>query len=197
MIKNDTEAKVLLAGIGTLLLQESLGDTVSQENVGTKRFTPMVIEGYKRLFNVSCEHYTVENRMGKGFIERGAANIEPAEGAKVNGIAFWVNHSELANLDKRERYYKRIEVPCTDFETGESLGNCHIYMSPLEAEWINRDLNGLLPLWRDIVYARVGAYRIGEAFGKMFDETTYMGDGETLMVDYYKDHLEALMDLKR
>jgi hypothetical protein len=87
-------------------------------------------------------------------------------------------------------------VPHIDFETGEDLGMCHVYESPLEARWLRHDNDQLLPLWRDIVYARVGAYRISEAFGNMYDETTYLADGKTLLVDYYKDHLEALEDLE-
>jgi hypothetical protein len=84
-----------------------------------------------------------------------------------------------------------------DFETGEELGPCHVYESPLDAHWLRNDNAQLLPLWRDIVYARVGAYRISEAFGRMYDATTYLADGKTLLVDYYKEHLEALEDLER
>jgi hypothetical protein len=188
---------VLLGGIGTLLLKESLGDTVSHDNANSKKSIPIIIEGYRRLYNVACSHYEVENRMGHGFIERGAANIEPAPGFSLNGVAFWVDKSELADLDKRERYYKRISAPCKHFETGEELGICQLYMSPLDAEWVIRDNSKLLPLWRDIAYARVGAYRISEDFGKYFDATSYMADGKTLLVDFYKDHLDALSELNR
>jgi hypothetical protein len=86
-------------------------------------------------------------------------------------------------------------VPFYDFETGEELGECHVYESPLNASWLQRDLTKLLPLWRDIVYARVGAYRISEPFGQMYDATTYLADGSTLMIDYYQAHLHQLSDI--
>ena len=43
-----------------------------------------------------------------------------------------------------------------------------------------------MPNWRDIVYARTGAYRISEDFGDYYDQTTYLADGESLTVDNYR-----------
>jgi hypothetical protein len=186
--------KVVLVGFGTLLLQESLKDTTQ----GTEevKFTPIIVKNYRRLFNLLPDHYEADNRLRSDDTEIGAANVEPAEGVDFNGLSFLANTSDLESLDKRERYYKRTTVSYCDFGTGEDLGECYVYESPLDARWLVRDNNKLLPLWRDIVYARVGAYRISEAFGKMYDATTYLADGKTLMIDYYKDHLEALTDLE-
>ncbi|WP_340200660.1 gamma-glutamylcyclotransferase family protein [Ascidiimonas sp. W6] len=186
--------KVVLAGFGTLLLQESLGDTVGKNE--KKKFTPIIIKNYRRLFNLLPDHYEADNVLRTNGTEKGAANIEPAEGFSFNGLSFEADASDLASLDKRERYYKRSIVPYYDFETDEDLGMCHVYESPLNARWLVRNNTDLLPLWRDIVYARVGAYRISEAFGKMYDATTYMADGITLMIDYYKDHMQELEDLE-
>lgn len=185
--------KAVIVGFGTLLLQESLGDTVGSK----KKFRPIIVKNYRRLFNLLPDHYEADNRLRNDYSEIGAANIEPAEGFQFNGLSFEANVSDLENLDARERYYKRSVVPYFDFETGEDLGMCHVYESPLDARWLVRNTAKLLPLWRDIVYARVGAYRISEAFGKMYDATTYLADGKTLMIDYYKDYLEALEDLER
>lgn len=185
------ENKVVIVGFGTLLLQESLGDTIG----GEKKFRPIIVKNYRRLFNLLPDHYEADNRLRTDNSEIGAANIEPAPGEQFNGLSFEANASDLENLDSRERYYKRSIVPYFDFETGEDLGMCHVYESPLEARWLLRNTDELLPLWRDIVYARVGAYRISEAFGKMYDATTYLADGKTLMIDYYKEHLAALEDL--
>ncbi len=187
--------KVIIAGFGTLLLQESLGDSVGQ-NQAKKKFTPIVIKNYRRLFNLLPDHYEADNRLRQDNTEIGAANIEQAEGFEFNGLCFEADAADLDSLDKRERYYVRSQVPCFDFYSGEEIGICQVYESPLDARWLRRDLKELLPLWRDIVYARVGAYRIGEDFGKMYDATTYLADGETLLVDYYKEHLEALQDLE-
>lgn len=186
---------VRIVGYGTLLLHESLGDTVSQENAKKKKFKPIIVKNYRRLFNLLPDHYEADNRLRDDNTEIGAANVEPAEGLQFNGLSFEAFAEDLEQLDGRERYYKRSVVPHYDFETGEHLGECHVYESPLDARWLVRDNDKLLPLWRDIVYARVGAYRISEAFGKMYDQTTYLADGKTLMIDFYKEHLNTLEDL--
>jgi hypothetical protein len=172
-----TVDKVILTGYGTLLLQESLGNTIGKDGAESKKYKPIIIKNYKRLFNLLPEHYVADNRM-------------------FNGLCFEADAADLGNLDKRERYYKRSIVPYFDFYTGEELGLCNVYESPLDATWLCRDSSKLLPLWRDIVYARVGAYRIGEAFGKMYDATTFLADGKTLLVDYYEDWLKLLEDLE-
>ena len=184
-----------MAGYGTLLLKESLGDTVSQQNANEKEFVPVVIKGFKRLYNLFPDHYPAENRLGHGPIEKAAANTVLAEGYLFNAIAFRVKSSELKMLDKRERYYKRVSAPCFEFTTGKPLGECHFYMSDPRARWIENDITRLLPLWKDIVYARVGSYRISENFGKLYDSTSWLADGKTLVVDYYKDYLEELDNL--
>lgn len=187
-----SENTIIIVGFGTLLLQESLGDTIGSD----KQFRPIIVPNYRRLFNLLPDHYEADNRLREDHTEIGAANIEPADGFQFNGLSFEADGNNLEQLDKRERYYKRSVVPHIDFETGEDLGVCHVYESPLDARWLRRDNTQLLPLWRDIVYARVGAYRISESFGKMYDQTTYLADGKTLLVDYYKEHLQALEDLE-
>ncbi len=186
--------KIVIVGFGTLLLQESLGDTVAGDR--PKKLTPIIVKNYRRLFNLLPDHYEASNFLRTDGTEIGAANIEPAEGAHFNGVCFSVVKNELENLDKRERYYKRSIVPYSDFVTGEELGMCHVYESPLDARWLVRNTDDLLPLWRDIVYARVGAYRISNAFGKMYDATTYLADGKTRMINYYKEYINALENLE-
>lgn len=190
------QEKVVLVGFGTLLLQESLGDTIGADGAGRKRFRPIIVKNYRRLFNLLPDHYVADNRLRTDGTEIGAANIEPAAGEQFNGLAYEVDASDLERLDQRERYYVRRPVAYFDFETGEALGQCFVYESEPNARWIVRNVQRLLPLWRDIVYARVGAYRIGTAFGKMYDQTTYLADGKTRLVDYYKDHLEELLRLE-
>ena len=189
-------SKVLIAGYGTLLLQESLGDTISSDGAKNKRFRPIVIEGFQRLFNLKPDHYEADNRLFADGRETGAANVRPLANYEFNGLCFEAEANELEALDKRERYYQRLAAPCRDFFTAEALGTCYVYSSPLDARWLMTDTNQLLPLWRDVVYARVGAYRISQTFGQMYDETTYLADGQTLLVDYYQEHLEDLLNLE-
>jgi hypothetical protein len=123
-------------------------------------------------------------------------NVEPAPGESFNGIAFDVTPDELEALDRRERYYRREAAPVYHFDSREALGEGHFYVSEPDASWIVRDPAKLLPLWRDIVWARTGAYRLGEAFGRCYDETTYLADGRTRMIDRYRDVIEEVDDVE-
>ena len=44
--------------------------------------------------------------------------------------------------------------------------------------------------------ARAGAYGISEAFGRMYDETTFLADGRTLMIDVYRELLKDTSDVE-
>ncbi len=139
----------------------------------------MLVPGFRRLFNLRPDHYDTSDLWGRPGVEQGAMNVEPAAGAVLNALAFTVAPEELERLDRREYVYDRLEVEASDFETGAPLGPCHIYSSKLDARWIERDPSQQLPQWRDVVWARAGAYQIGRPFGETFDRTTYLADGET------------------
>ncbi|MCB1021478.1 MAG: gamma-glutamylcyclotransferase, partial [Acidobacteria bacterium] len=117
-----------LVGYGTLLNQGSLGHSIGQDAAGAKRIVPVIVEGYRRLFNLRPTHYESSSKLSARGIENAAMNVEPAPGARFNALAFSVTQDELAKLDQRERYYKRTSAPLLDFDSGESLGEGHFYM---------------------------------------------------------------------
>jgi hypothetical protein len=178
-----------IVGYGTLLDKGSLGQTIGQDSADGKSYIPVLIKGYKRLFNLQPTHYTPGLKFSTDPIELAAANVEPSGQHEFNGLAFKVDESDLSALDQRERYYTRHSVQVYDFFSQALLGTGFTYSSDLDASWIVRDNALLLPLWRDLVFARNGAYGIDRAFGKKYDETTYMADGETLVIDYYQAHI--------
>lgn len=182
-------AEVFVVGFGTLLDKGSLGQTIGQDSAQNKSFLPVIVKGYKRLFNLRPDHYEPGLKFSAEPIELAAANVEPSRAHEFNGLAFRVDESEFSELDKRERYYKRHEVDIYDFFSNAHIGKGFTYSSELDARWIIRDNALLLPLWRDIVLARNGAYTIDMAFGKKYDDTTYMADGETSVIEYYRTHI--------
>ena len=119
-------------------------------------------------------------------------NVIPAEGAQFNGLAFPVSEADLVALDDRERYYERIRVPILSFPDSRPLGQAWTYSASRDAPAVFPSSEGLLPHWRDVVMAREGAYAIGTDFGTMFDETTFMADGRTLVVDHYRGFLPEI-----
>lgn len=177
-----------IVGFGTLLYQNSLKDTV-KESGDIIEYIPIVIKDYKRIFNVYAEHYTPSHQLSNNGIEMGAANIKYAPGYKCNAVVFESTEADVALLDKRERYYERIEVDAFNYNTNEPLKNVFAYCAKDNFSCIRHSINELLPNWRDIDYARKGAYAISEEFGRLYDASTYLADEKTLMVDHYRNVL--------
>jgi hypothetical protein len=188
-------AETLLVGYGTLLYRGSLGHSIGATPAESKPIIPVVVRDYKRLFNLRPEHYQSSNKLDVAGIELGAMNVEPSTGSSFNAVAMPVSVLELDILDRRERYYRRVAVPVHDFSTGEPVGVGHVYAADLGSHWLDRDVVRLLPRWQDIVWARTGAYAISHDFGQYYDATTYLADGETLMIDFYRHHLPNADDL--
>lgn len=188
-LDTDASKAVFIIGYGTLLYRASLGQTIGRTMADQREMVPVLVTGFRRLFNLRPDHYLASDVWGRAGIENGAMNVEPAASESLNGLAFEVAPEELEQLDRRERYYERLEAEIYDFQTGEPLGPGHIYSSKPDARWIERDPGKLLPLWRDVAWARAGSYAISRRFGETFDRTTYLADGKTLVVDHYRAHL--------
>ena len=183
-------AKLYIIGYGTLLYKESLANTIGG-SAGQKVYIPVIITAYKRIFNLLPDHYTPSFKISKLPVEKAAANVIRNEDSYLNGLAFEVSEEELGELDQREKHYRRVECHAIDFHSREDIGTAMIYTAPYEMDWVTRDPK-YLPDFIDIAYARTGAYRYGQDFGRMYDQTTYLADGVTLMVDHYKNYLEEL-----
>lgn len=188
-------AETLLVGYGTLLYRGSLGKSIGATVAESKSIVPVIVRDYKRLFNLRPEQYQSSHKLNAAGIELGAMNLEPSTGSSFNAVAIPVSALELEILDQRERYYRRVTAPVHDFSTGEPVGLGHVYAADLGSNWLDRDVRQLLPRWQDIVWARTGAYAISHAFGQYYDATTYLADGETLMIDFYRQHLPNAEDL--
>ncbi len=181
----------LLVGYGTLLSRKSVAHTVGK-GAYRKPFIPVIVPGFRRLFNLRPDHYEPSLHLTQEPTEVAAMNVIPSEGERFNGLAFPVSEEDLSVLDERERYYQRIRVPIVAFTDGQSLGEAWTYSAPPGAPAVFEASAGLHPRWRDVVVAREGANAISEAFGTMFDETTYMADGQTLVAHEYREHLPDL-----
>ena len=185
-----------LIGYGTLLNRGSLGRSIGRTSARGKRLIAVLVRDYRRLFNLRPTHYESSDKLSNNPIENGAMNVEEAPGLHFNGLAIPVEPDELDSLDERERYYERRIVPMYSFETGEALGEGHVYVAPVDAFWIERDVTKLMPLWRDVVWAHESAYQISERFGRDFDATTYLADGGGLVIDCYRDLLKNAIDVR-
>lgn len=186
----------LVVGYGTLLLQASVGTTIGADSADSKVYRPVRVLGCRRLFNLRPTHYEASAKLSGNGIENAAMNVEPTPDRHFSGLAFEASDEELAALDQRERYYERVEVALQDFATGKPIGKGVVYSSRPDAQWIERDPDKLMPLWRDIAWARAGAARISPGFAADYDATTYLADGQTLMIDRYHHVLDDTSDVE-
>ena len=180
-----------IVGYGTLLYTESVGDTLGS-SAGKKLYHPVMIHGFKRLFNLLPSHYNPSFKISKMPVEKAAANIIVSAGSSFNGLAFEVNELELAEIDRRESHYLRLETVMYDFVRGNPIGKAFVYAADQVKASLTDDAS-LLPDWEDISWARTGAYRHGKKFGNMYDRTTYLADGKSLVVQRYHNYLDQLL----
>jgi hypothetical protein len=173
-------------GYGTLLSRWSARVTLGREPAAPRRLAPVVVHGYRRLFNARPAKYESSRRLNGPPIERGAMNVEPAEGGRFNGLAISVTRDELVALDVREESYARVRVDASPFGRAGQTFRAFTYMVPLHSHRLCRSIDELLPRWLDICLARAGCLELGREFLDMYDETTYLADGETLMVEHYR-----------
>jgi hypothetical protein len=186
----------LLLGYGTLLLKGSLGNSIGKASAQSKEVIPVVVRDHRRLFNVRPTHYQSSFKLSQRGIENAALNVEYAPSCSLNALGFAVNEEELKALDQRERYYVRQSAPMYTFESGEPLGTGEINVAPPDSPLVERDVAKLMPLWRDVVWARLGAYRISGRFGQYYDETTFLCDGQTRVIDVFREQLKDISDVE-
>ncbi len=185
-----------LIGYGTLVSTASLAKDIGTTATAGKSFHMVTVPGYKRLFNVQPDHYESSRVFSTGGIERGAMNVQPWDGASFNGVLFQTTETEVARLDERERFYDRVTVPVKAFGSDRWFGEAFVYSASPGSQWVVDDPGFLMPRWKDIELARGGFYRHSREFGRMFDETTYLADGRTLVFERYGD-IERYRDILR
>ncbi len=167
--------QALVVGYGTLLARESLALSLGAGAVASKRFVPVWIEGYRRLFDIRPPYY----RGAAASPFEAALNLRSAPGERCNGAVFLCTLDELERLDRRELGYERIVVPLRTFESGQPFGRAFAYVAAADSPWIERDPHALAPLPRDLEWARAGALALGEEFAAQFELTTFLADGRT------------------
>jgi len=144
-------------GYGSLINHQSLKETIKD-----KKFTPVIVKGYKRIFNLEIRE------KGKTDI----LNLEKNKSSKFNGIMFEVSEEELIKLKRREEEYNIEEIEAYEFNSNKKLGKALIAVD----YFIGIDHDHKKPNEHYFKLCREGAYKIGKKFGKMWDETTYTSD---------------------
>lgn len=145
-------------GYGSLLSHRSLAKTIPDRS-----FQPVIVKGYKRIFNVLAKNHT------------DLLNIERKPGHYFNGVLFTVTSDELKKIKLRERpEYSLFKSWAYDFSTNKKISWSSLAV----------DLHHSLDHFRhqpNRLYfksCREAAYAISNKFGRTWDETTYLANGE-------------------
>lgn len=149
-------------GYGSLINSLSLKKTIDD-----KKFTPIIVKGYKRIFNLYVKDGAKTNVL----------NVVKEKDKFFNGVLFEVNDKELKKIKKREEGYNFRKVNAYDFKTGKKIGKGIISIFYLKkSDKINKNPNK-----KYFKICRNGAYKISKEFGKMWDETTYNSDSKKII----------------
>jgi hypothetical protein len=166
-----------IVGYGSLMIPESLQKTISP-----RPFRAIWVRDYKRIFNLKTKmlrFYKVSEQSNQVAI----LNVEFEPGSRLNAAAFDVDEGELEKLKIREKNYYAKEVPTFDFETEKSVGKAVLFIGNKFAHGERIVSNDYLPVPSYMQRCRDAAYAIGKRFGRLFDQTTFLGGG-TLLEEY-------------
>lgn len=151
--------KYNFVGYGSLLSHKSLKKSIEDKN-----FTPVIIKGYKRIFNISTR-----NGQNSDIL-----NIVKSRNHNFNGVLFKVDEKELKNLKIREDEYNLEKTSIYSFKTQKKIGKGFFVID----YYVDIDKNKKLPSRSYFIMCRNAAYKISREFGRYWDRTTYISDNE-------------------
>ena len=156
-----------LIGYGSLMSHQSLRETIPD-----KHFTPVIVKGYKRIFNLAEKNGDV-------------LNLIKSRKSFFNGVLFKVNEKELIKIKKREDEYNLEETSAYDFLTKKKLCKCLIVTDNI----ISIDRKKRKPDKSYFTLCRESAYHISKEFGRYWDNTSFISNGQKVS-NWIKNHPE-------
>lgn len=171
---------VNIISYGSLLNKESLAKTIPNRTI-----TPVWIKGYKKIFNLKPSRLNIYKDVNINEQKVAVLNVTPDKGY-CSCAYIEVDDYEFEKLKIRERSYYTKKMPIYDFKTKEKIGEGVIFIGKKiwKGEIIVSD--DYLPIPVYLERCRKGAYQLSEDFGKLYDETCFIGDGRTVK-EYLKE----------
>lgn len=153
--------KHAVVAYGSLMSHQSIRETIPD-----RHFTPVIIKGYQRFFNLAVER-------GKN---PDVLNVEKSAGHSFNGLLFKVTDTELRKIKEREDDYNLEETWSFEFLTGQKLCRCLVSTDVLVA----LDKHRRNPHKSYFILCREAAYHVSKDFGVFWDATTYTANGRVV-----------------
>jgi len=198
MIKVINNEEIFIIGYGSLLSRSSLAKTIGEELAMKKNYIPVIIKGYKRVYNYIPNKYSCSFSPETRYF-CAAANLmidnnnrENSEESNwfFNAAMIRVSYKELKLLKKREDNYNLKMVKTFDFYNPNRFLSNALLFTVDNTNYIVKDEN-IKPRPLDLFLSRNGAFNIGgKEFLKMFDSTSYLADERTTIKEYLQNELE-------
>lgn len=150
-----------IVGYGSLMSHKLLKETCKD-----KRFQPVIVKGYKRVFNIA-EYKSKDPDV---------LNLEKSKESSFNGVVFKINEEELLKMKKREDWYNLEESDYYAFDTNNKIGKCYLFIDHL----ILIDKHHKNPNKKYFILCREAAYHLSKKFGEFWDNTTFVSSGEKI-----------------
>ncbi|MDP4039356.1 MAG: gamma-glutamylcyclotransferase family protein [Candidatus Pacearchaeota archaeon] len=162
--------KYNMIGYGSLMSHTSL-----IESCKNKRFIPVKIKNFRRIFNIQEIN-----------LKSDILNLKKEKKSKCNAVFFKVNEKELAEIKEREDWYNFEEAQVYHFKTNKNLGKAFISIDYS----VLIDKKGYNPNKTYFILCREAAYHISKEFGEFWDKTTYTSKGERIdkWIRKYKEY---------
>lgn len=194
------EGKVLLFGYGSLMKKCSVGvngkQTIKDESSNTIR--PVVALNLKRIYNYHDQREMDTRKYVGEENERACLNVTKSPGSITNGVVMEVDLDDLACAIKREHGYDLKPVVVVDWQSlldnpselrfevaytfcASDEKRTSIFNPQQQIHYTN---NEILPVRRYADYVKAAADDFGALFSLMYDETTYLSDGMTLIYQW-------------
>lgn len=164
-------ASKIIFGFGSLINSDSLRSTIFD----AADIKPAYVKGFLREFNlwnpIGFKNISPE-LTGIPFCALDIKRI-PDLKARVNGVTFKVNETQLKKLQARERGYKLVKSVAYDFNTDKKFGECYLFSACKNDGKYDFSSSAQT---KYLGTCMEGAKKFGNEFYREFLDTTHIGD---------------------
>lgn len=164
-------------GYGSLINPESASGTLGRQ-ISVEEMKIVKLEGYIRTWRYIAWVRLRDDKSPTAF-PAVFLDLQPAQGSKVNGVLLQLSDEELANMDRREKGYDRIDV--TKLIIPEPDATVYTYVGSQER---TRDVTGARVMAKYQHIVDEGLTLLGKEFKDQYYRSTLSHDFPIQQGDY-------------
>ncbi len=145
-------------GYGSLMSRASVGHFRS-----VKKVEPVIVKGFRRVFDLTIPHHSGD-----------WLNVHASKKHYFNGVLFHVSEYDLRRIKEREDDYDFVSAWALHYDSEKRLAKGLLSVD----DWVGLDKGKRLPQKNYFIECRKAAYGLGDDFGREWDETTFLSNGQ-------------------